>query len=479
MKQGLFFKKRRTLEPAVATSMLVLLAAFVPVYGTTTQGARVESPEAGRDASAMIGAVKTSGTSGRQATTVRSPRGALAIGDRVRIEFHELIDVPSASRLPGAGSTLRTVFTRKDLSGEYVVEADGSMSLPRIGTINVGGRSMKDLRQDLATAFSRRLGRPADVNVSIVERQPVYVLGAVKNAGPVKFVPDMIVLQALSLAGGLRQFDGSSAELIGAVRETERANMLSDRLKRLISRKARLEAQWKRSDAVAMPAELVALTGNQDAQVMMDTELLLLKLEQSRHERERSQAITVSNSIRTEIGLLEGQVEELDRQREMRNEHLQDMKQLKSSGMLRRRSFIATSTELNDLNARRLAVLGQLSAAKARLADAERQKEQVHVQYASGLIKDLSEVDAQISQVRLSLESARRLTSHLRKTSGTAADMSSAELVFNIVRLTADGRRTFEAEETTPLQPGDVLKVTPRIMEHGKARPASAELHER
>ena len=60
-----------------------------------------------------------------------------------------------------------------------------------------------EVRADLAVSFTTVIGRSANTDVKISDRSPIYVVGPVKNPGAYKYVPGMIVLHAMALAGGL------------------------------------------------------------------------------------------------------------------------------------------------------------------------------------------------------------------------------------------------------------------------------------
>src|SRR5262249_28260426 len=113
-----------------------------------------------------------------------SGKALLGIGDKLKISFFETIDVASAK--PGDRSsaeppgTLRTFYQRMDLSGEYAIEEDGVISIPLLGRLQVAGRTLNDVRADLAASFADVMRRRADVNVTIIEQPPIYVVGSVK-----------------------------------------------------------------------------------------------------------------------------------------------------------------------------------------------------------------------------------------------------------------------------------------------------------
>ena len=116
------------------------------------------------------------------------------------------------------------------------------------------GQTVTALQSDLAAAFARAIGRTSDVHVAIVERQPIYVLGTVRNAGAFKHAPGMTVLQALADAGGVDVGIGDTSRAIESIRETERLRQAEDKLDRLLVRQARLIAQQNNSDGITVPA---------------------------------------------------------------------------------------------------------------------------------------------------------------------------------------------------------------------------------
>ncbi len=104
----------------------------------------------------------------------------LAVGDRVKITFFEILDVPQAEGeakgTAGSAAPMRSFFQRMDLTGEYTVELDGSISVPRLGAFDAARRPLTDVQSSLANGFEKTMSRPCDVAIAIIERQPVYVM---------------------------------------------------------------------------------------------------------------------------------------------------------------------------------------------------------------------------------------------------------------------------------------------------------------
>jgi protein involved in polysaccharide export with SLBB domain len=91
------------------------------------------------------------------------------------------------------------VWREPDLSDSVRVDADGNVTLPRLGPIPVAGISADSVRQLIVTTYARYLRDPA-VDVTVLPR--VTILGAVRNPGVHNLDPTLTLADALALAGG-------------------------------------------------------------------------------------------------------------------------------------------------------------------------------------------------------------------------------------------------------------------------------------
>lgn len=102
---------------------------------------------------------------------------------------------------------LISVWKDEQLTREVVVRPDGMVSFPLVGDVAAEGRTVEELRIDLAKRLIKYI--PA-VNVTVavtkVLSYKVYVLGRVAKPGEYLVGHYTDVLQALSLAGGLTPF---------------------------------------------------------------------------------------------------------------------------------------------------------------------------------------------------------------------------------------------------------------------------------
>jgi polysaccharide export outer membrane protein len=103
----------------------------------------------------------------------------------------------------GSGDRLRiTVFGHDDLSGEFQVDGSGNISLPLIGNVAVGDRSMDDIENAIVKKLKPDYLKNPRVNVEVVNYRPFYILGEVNNPGSYPYVNGMTVVNAIALSGG-------------------------------------------------------------------------------------------------------------------------------------------------------------------------------------------------------------------------------------------------------------------------------------
>lgn len=388
-------------------------------------------------------------------------KGSLEVGDKLKISFYETIDMGAskqAGRDRAEQGMLRTFYQRMDLGGDYAVERDGAISIPLLGRFVVEGRALDDVRADLAASFMTVIGRTANVDVKIVERAPVYVVGPVKNPGAYKHVPGMIVLHAIALAGGLDRGEGNLSGMIEGVREMERLRTATLQVKQLMARRARLEAERDGVTTLSMPVQLVKLGDEATARTLIAMESTILRAEQAKRQQQGKDIALKAAAARNEVEALRRKLEQADVQRDMRLERLADLQKLKDRGWVTSTNVVTLRTELSDIEAHRQDYLVSLVQAEARLAEAEEAGPRLVSEDSANLAKAIATVDREISSAQEAVISARMLATQLYRPIGGVSQADAYE----IVRQSREGTKTLQATETSPLMPGDVLKIVPK-----------------
>jgi polysaccharide export outer membrane protein len=116
-------------------------------------------------------------------------------------------EVPASTRAPytlNPGDVLQiSVWKEQDLQRDVLVRPDGHFSFPLAGDVRAEGRSIEEVRNELAERMSRYIPA-AVVTVSILQLggNKIYVLGQVQRPGEFVMTGNADVMQAIGMAGG-------------------------------------------------------------------------------------------------------------------------------------------------------------------------------------------------------------------------------------------------------------------------------------
>jgi protein involved in polysaccharide export with SLBB domain len=103
----------------------------------------------------------------------------------------------------GPGDKLRvTVFGEESLSGEFSVGGDGNVSLPLIGEIRAGDRTITQLRDEVKQALGNGYLKDPRVSAEVITYRPYFILGEVHSPGQYPYSIGLTVLNAVATAGG-------------------------------------------------------------------------------------------------------------------------------------------------------------------------------------------------------------------------------------------------------------------------------------
>ena len=108
---------------------------------------------------------------------------------------------PAASILPGDVLKIE-IWREEDLSGEFLVNENGTVTLPLLGDRRVVGSTLSQVRDTLIAAYRTELRNPS---ISITPLRRIYVLGEVNEPGLHAVDPTVSLAGAIALAGGANQ----------------------------------------------------------------------------------------------------------------------------------------------------------------------------------------------------------------------------------------------------------------------------------
>lgn len=122
------------------------------------------------------------------------------------------------------------VYDQADLGGKYSVEADGTFSFPLIGRVKAGGQTLRALEQDLKSKLADGYFRNPQVTVAIEQyrSQRVFVMGEVRQPGPVPLTGGMTLIEALARAGSTTSTASGEVAIVRASQGDVRGPVLPD-----------------------------------------------------------------------------------------------------------------------------------------------------------------------------------------------------------------------------------------------------------
>ncbi|WP_439923021.1 polysaccharide biosynthesis/export family protein [Nitrobacter sp. JJSN] len=410
------------------------------------------------DASAVEPGAALSGE-GKASDVTPSPAAGLSfgVGDKLKIAFYERVNVEE-DKWGRATSAMRGIQQRPELSGEYTVQEDGTVSIPLLGSIAVAARSAQQVHAAIDEAFENLLGRQGMVNVVLMERAPIYVLGPVKNPGSFKYVPGATVLHAIAMAGGVDRGASDPWSKVEAVREIQKRSGAADSVVKLIARDAVLKAE-RDGAAPKVPLRLMELVGATAATRLVNEQSNDRKaIVRARKDRKRAIKGAIE-SAKQDI-LEYGHTTSLDKLVKTRQERVDNMHALMERNVIAKSQVSQVEAELADAEQRRQDAINQFGMAKQRLAALEAEGLKVQADLENDVAVEIEAIERQIADNERELSSSEGV---LRNLSATSVAFTSSEdtngVSYQIVRRTTTGPVNVAASGMTLLQPGDLVNI--------------------
>ena len=358
------------------------------------------------------------------------------------------------------------------VSGVYVISASGKLSIPFVGEIEAAGKSTAEISETVETTLQQKFGladRP-EAAVELAEYRPFYMAGDVSSPGQYPYVPDMTVLKAISIAGGLRRDTGGRAErdLINA---QGNADALADERIRLLVKRARIEAELAGKTEITIPDEVASdpkLPGIlADEKAIMDARQKQLTLQ--------LQALDdLKELLQQEISSLEKKVTTQTRQVELAKEELKGVGSLAEKGLVVNTRVLTSERNIADMESKLLDFETAILTARQDISKAEQDAINLKNTAISELAVERQEVEANLEENGIMLQTQHGLMAEALTQAPAAANRTDMpEPKITIVR-TVNGKSTMVlADENSAVWPGDVIKVEqelPPVMQTSAGR---------
>jgi polysaccharide biosynthesis/export protein ExoF len=407
-------------------------------------------------------------------TVVAAPSSSrqeeLMIGDKVQVSFFEQLDLGQGADA-GLTADTRTFYQRLDLTGEHVVGADGAISIPLLGRFRISGMTPEEGEAQIIDAYRNVMGRTGDVDISITERKPVFVTGIVKAPGSFRFEPGMMVAQAIALAGGYDRGAEAAGRLIEAQRERERHDQAVERLQRLEAKRARLIEQRDAPAGGDAGTERQSNVEGGGTNNIIQGETRLLLAEQAAASGEDNLQQTELVNAKAQVASLRDVLSLIGDQVAFRSERLRVLQQVQGQGFSSIENLWNAQKEVGELRMQQERLTAELGSAEQSVVKVEAEGIKLATGRSVQIERELVGIEDEIEQQKTVIDASERMIAALEMTASGAR--LGEPLRVQILRRTPGATETINADETTDLFPGDVVKV--EILSGGDGAVASAE----
>ncbi len=350
------------------------------------------------------------------------------------------------------------------INGEVTVGAGGQVSLPVIGEVAAKGLTTAGLAAAIAEALKEKANLPqaADTAVDIVAYRPFYILGNVTAPGEYSYRPGMIVLNAVSLAGGVYRSERGSQWEIERTSIASRGELavLDGRSEDLRASKIRFEAE------LSGAAEFPPIAGGASPQAARAWEEQRAIFEAAmRQQLAQKSAIQTSMAMREkEVAALDQQSIDLERKLAATQAEVEQVRELAKRDLAVNKLFPLERTladvqrEQQDLEISKLRTRQEINLLARSAADMEALRR-------NEALTGVQRVNAQLREVEEQRSALLRLLDGAAYYSATLADGSAADaeprLCYTIVRGSDYGNISeIAARESSKVEPGDIVKVS-------------------
>jgi polysaccharide biosynthesis/export protein len=362
-------------------------------------------------------------------------------------------------------NTINAVYEWTSLNEEFIIGASGTLSLPLVGEVPASGVTTSALSRTIGTALKDRIGlaEAPNIAVEVVEYRPFFITGAVNKPGKYPFQPDLTVLQAVSVAGGLVGSGETGARLAREVIAGQGESLYSEaEANGLLARKARLEAQLQNADKVQFPPELEQRKNDPAVATVMRQEFAIFEAQRTAVKTEVEALEQLKAFLGKSVASLEAQLKEQQRERELTRKELDGVTSLVSRGLAAAPRQLELERLASRMEGDRLRLETELLRARQDISRAEISLIEVRNRRTNEAAAGLRETQTRLEQSIVKMETAERL---LRDSSITYPSLlagrrgGKSQPVYRVVRRTDGQIKETSVAETAPLEPGDTLKV--------------------
>ena len=356
-----------------------------------------------------------------------------------------------------------TIRDWSTISGDYTVGPSGSVSVPFIGDMPAIGKTTDEIADAIGIGLQKQFGlrdRPS-ASVELSQFRPIYLAGEVQNPGQYPFVPNLTVLKAVSLGGGLHRADAGQRFARDFINAKGDAVVLMAERGRLLMRKARLLAELAGKDQIDVPPELQKLPQSAD---LLASEDALMKSRSQRLKTQLQALADLKVLLQSEVEALAKKTDTLSRQLDLAKADRDKVESLAEKGLELASRKISAEQRTSDVETNLLDTDTASLNAKQSISKADQDQNTLREDWQNSLAQDLQDTDTQLETLQLKLSTSQALMQEAVAQSADASNIDASgqgvNIVYTIVRDDNGQSKNIPAEENTQVLPGDLIKVS-------------------
>ena len=105
---------------------------------------------------------------------------------------------------PGDKLELTLFYGDEEAKQTYTLDSSGQMEVRFIGTVSAGGKTIRDVQEEIRSRLADGYLKDPVVSLTVVEINSLKcsVFGQVARSGTIKFTPGMTIVEAIAQSGG-------------------------------------------------------------------------------------------------------------------------------------------------------------------------------------------------------------------------------------------------------------------------------------
>ena len=342
------------------------------------------------------------------------------------------------------------------LNGEYSVGPGGTLSVPFVGNMQAAGKTTAEIASAIGLALQRKLALPdkPEASVEMAQFRPFYISGEVQNPGQFPFVPDLTVLKAISIAGGIRR-NADYGPQLGKDLVTAKGSfdIYDDQRIRLLVKRARIDADLAGKTSFEVPKEieggdpkLATIVADETAILVSDQKSLKLKLDA---------LDDLKGVLQSEIESLQKKITNQQKQVDLAEKQAESIGPLAQKGLVANARLLSSQQSVTDLQGKMLDYERAILTAKQSISKAEQDAIDAKNSLNSILTASRQQTEADLNEATLKAGMQKGLIAQASDPAAAASITGDQEptLLYSLVRVDNGKTSEIDAKEDTPVLP--------------------------